>query len=136
MNIYKKAPHRRKAYIDRNWKPAQRKPVVNAARRLWVKEYKDKYIAREREEATDRNSELDKYNLWSRKQLSLNLIKDEFDYFVNASPTNLPADTTTLNQWLNPRNRAAYPSLYRIAIDILSIPPMSAKPEHIFLGAR
>ena len=30
----------------------------------------------------------------------------------------------------------AYPSLYRIAIDILSILPILAKPEYIFLGAR
>jgi hypothetical protein len=29
--------------------------------------------------------------------LSLNLIKDEFDYLINASPINLPADTTALN---------------------------------------
>jgi hypothetical protein len=130
------APHRRKAYIDRNWKPAWRKPVVDAARKLWVKEYKDKYTAEEGEEATDRNYELDEYDLWSRKQSSLNSIEDEFDHFINASPTNLPADTTALDWWLNPSNRVAYPSLYRMAIDILSIPPMSAEPERIFSGAR
>ena len=44
------APYRRKAYIDRNWKANWKKPVVNAARKLWVKEYKDKYASRAEEE--------------------------------------------------------------------------------------
>jgi len=50
------APYWRKAYIDRNWKATWRKPVVNAAQKLWVKEYKDKYMSRvEEEEAVTRD---------------------------------------------------------------------------------
>ena len=50
------APYWRKAYIDRNWKANWKKLVVNAARKLWVKEYKDKYASRaEEEEAIPRD---------------------------------------------------------------------------------
>ena len=131
------APHRRKAYINRNWKATWRKPVVAAARKLWVNEYKDKYKSRaEEEEAIARDQEPDEYDLWNKKQSVLNAIEDEFDHFINASPTNLPPGTTALDWWLNPSNRINYPSLYRMAIDILSIPPMSSEPERIFSGAR
>ena len=129
------APHRRKAYIDRNWKASWKKPVVNAARRLWVNEYKDKYASRVEEEAIARDQEPDEYDMWNRKQSILNTIEDEFEHFINASPTNLPAGTTALDWWLNPSNHIYYPSLYRMAIDVLSIPPMSAELERIFLVA-
>ena len=35
--------------------------------------------------------------MWNRKQSILNTIKDKFEHFINASPTNLPASTTALN---------------------------------------
>ena len=64
------------------------------------------------------------------------LIKDKFNRFINNPPIKLLNGTSALNWWLNPSNRISYPSLYRMAINILSIPPMSAKPKQIFLGAR
>lgn len=131
------APYRRKAYINRNWKASWRKPVVNAAWKLWVKEYKGKFSNKEAtQEASNRDQEPDEYDIWSQEQSTLHAIEDEFDYFINASPTNLPSGTTALDWWLNPSNHTNYPSLYRMAIDLLSVPPMSAKPERIFSGAR
>jgi hypothetical protein len=75
------------------------------------------------------------YDIWNKKQSVLNAIDDEFDYFINASPMSLPPGITALDWWLIPSNCASYLCLYRMAIDILSIPPMSAEPEYIFLGA-
>ena len=58
------APHQRKAYIDCNWKATWRKPVVDAAQKLWVNEYKGKYMSRgEKEEVIACNQEPNKYNL-------------------------------------------------------------------------
>jgi len=63
-----------------------------------MNKYKDKYKSRvEEEEAITRDQELNKYNLWNKKQSVLNAIKDKFNHFINASPTNLPSSTTTLN---------------------------------------
>lgn len=131
------APHRRKAYITRNWKASWRKPVIDAARKLWMTYYKDKFKAEATAgKASELGKEPDAYDLWDKKQSVLNLIEDEFDHFINASPVNLPQGTTALDWWLNPSNRTTYPCLYRMAVDILSIPPMSAEPERIFSGAR
>ena len=70
----------------------------------------------EEEEAITRDQEPDKYNLQNKKQSILNIIKDEFKHFINASPTNLPAGTTALNWSLNLSNQINYPALYRMAI--------------------
>ncbi len=43
------------------------------------------------------DQEFNKYNLWNKRQLILNTIEDEFKHFINASPTNLPANITALN---------------------------------------
>jgi hypothetical protein len=63
-----------------------------------VNKYKDKYTGRvEEEKAIAHNQEPDEYNLWNKRQLILNAIKDEFEHFINASPINLLAGTTALN---------------------------------------
>ena len=111
--------------------------MIDGAQKLWTIYYKDNF---EVEAAAGKASELgkepDAYDLWDKKQSVLNLIEDEFDHFINASPVSLPQGTTALDWWLNPSNRTTYPCLYRMAVDILSIPPMSAEPERIFSGAR
>lgn len=37
---------------------------------------------------------------------------------------------------MEPVHPAAYPNLHKMAIDILSIPAMSAEPERLFSGAE
>jgi len=131
------APHRRKAYIHRNWEEAWKKPVVDAARKLWRDHYKDRYEAEPSvQEASKPKKQPDAYDEWEKRQAVVISIKDEFDRFINDPPVKLPNGTSALDWWLNPSNRMSYPSLYRMAIDILSIPPMSAEPERIFSGAR
>src|SRR4051812_22051251 len=44
--------------------------------------------------------------------------------------------TTALEWWLRSEQQRDYPRLSRMAVDILSIPTMSAEPERIFSGAR
>lgn len=57
--------------------------------------------------------------------------EDELESFINGKPTSckLPLDW-----WLQHQNE--YPGLSRMAIDILSIPAMSADSERVFSGAR
>ena len=62
-----------------------------------MKEYKDKFNMEVVVEASNRNQEPDEYDIWSQEQLTLNIIDDEFKYFINASPISLPSRTTALN---------------------------------------
>lgn len=80
--------------------------------------------------------EPDEYDKFDQEQALLNAFHDEFDHFIKSAPIQLQKGYTSLDWWLQEANRAPYPSLSRMAIDILSIPPMSAEPERIFSGAR
>jgi len=131
------APHRRKAYIHRNWEEAWKEPIVTAARKLWIDHYRDRYEAEPRtQEASKSRRQPDAYDEWEKRQAVVISIGDEFDRFINDPHVKLPNNTSALDWWLNPSNRIVYPSLYCMAINILSIPPMSAEPERIFSGAR
>lgn len=130
------APHRRDAYLKREWKTDWKKKTIDATRRHWVNQYKDKYTADEILDSEDRNKEPDAYDLFERAH-AMNSFVDEFEHFINSPPlAKLPTGTSSLDWWLQPANRQAYPSLSRMAIEILSIPAMSAEPERIFSGAR
>jgi hypothetical protein len=101
-------------------------------------EYKDKYPAMsdDAEKVSGAEKEPDAYDLWDRDQASFDSLGDEFDRFVKGDPIPLLPGVKALDWWLQIDNRRMYPNLSRMAIDILSIPPMSAEAERIFSGAR
>jgi hypothetical protein len=129
------APHRRKAYLDRNWQADWVDNTVARAQAIWLSLYKDQFGA----EATYRHQaegmEPDEFDKWDQEQLILTSTKDEFERFILGDPTTL-GPHSTLDWWLLEINRSSFPCLSCMAIDILSIPPMSAEPERIFSGAR
>jgi hypothetical protein len=54
-------------------------------------------------------------------------VEDEYKNFIKAKPTLIQG--TALQWWLNLTYRADYPQLSQMAINILSIPSMSAEAE-------
>lgn len=61
---------------------------------------------------------------------------NELYRFIFADATALPEGYTSLQWWTEPTQRAEYPVLHHMAVDILSIPPMSDHAERVFSGAR
>lgn len=98
-------------------------------RKLWRKRYKDKVpIVHLWVESTK--------DLEERDQSTISQIGDEFDSFIDGNPVLLGERETSLSWWLEEVQRRTYPNLSRFAIDILSIPAMSAEPERVFSGCR
>jgi hAT family C-terminal dimerisation region len=62
--------------------------------------------------------------------------RDEFDTYISGSQTMLEGDTTAIQWWSWPFQREQFPRLSQLAIEILSIPGMSDKPERVFSGSR
>jgi len=60
--------------------------------------------------------------------------EDEFESYIKDSPINLPEDQTSVQWWA--QQTIQYPRLLKLAIQVLSIPGMSDKPERVFSGAR
>jgi hypothetical protein len=61
-------------------------------------------------------------------------IDNDLHFFINDRP--IRNTSTPLEWWCTTAQIKRYPRLSRMAIDILSIPPMSDKTERVFSGAR
>ena len=72
--------------------------------------------------------------LWNRTQANLARIKDEYASFVHSACCKI--SRAPYKWWAHPDQRQTYPNLSQMAIDLLSIPAMSAEPERVFSGAR
>jgi hypothetical protein len=59
---------------------------------------------------------------------------DEYETFTSQVPISI--DCSPLTWWLRDEQQGHYPNLSKMAVDILSIPAMSADPERVFSGAR
>ena len=62
--------------------------------------------------------------------------QDEFDNYISKNPIMLDSRTTAIQWWSQPIQRGRYPRLSQLAIEVLSIPGMSDKPERVFSGSR
>ena len=118
----------------RNWKRECIPRAIENVRTLWRKQYKDKAsIVHQSAKSTE---EPDEFDLWERDQSTFSQIGDEFDSFIDGNPVLLGERETSLSWWLEEVQRRTYPNLSQFAIDILSIPAMSAEPERVFSGCR
>ena len=61
--------------------------------------------------------------------------EDEYEDY-NSLESYDPGKRGALTWWCQDTQRQRWPRLSLIAIDILSIPPMSNEPERVFSGAR
>jgi len=62
--------------------------------------------------------------------------QDEFDNYISENPIPLDSHTTSFQWWNLPLQRTRFPRLSQLAMEVLSIPGMSDKPERVFSGAR
>ena len=109
---------------------------MSAARSLWA-DYNDRPIfSRPVQPEEGISKPLSKFQ---SLQLTLNVLEDhenedELEKFINGIPTHVTG--TALDWWAREEQRLEYPRLYQMALDILSIPPLSDKLEGVFSGVR
>jgi hypothetical protein len=128
-------PSRRKQYILRNWKKSWHKKAFTDVKKLWEAEYKNIEVSNT--SYTGPTTEPDEFDLMAREldvTTGPTVIEDEYEDFAENSPHAITR--TALDWWLEDAQRTKYPRLSQMAIDILSIPAMSAEPERVFSGAR
>ena len=127
-------PSRRKAHILKNWPGSWHRTAFNSVKALWEDNYKE--LPSEDPTSLELQPLPDEYELLARELdvvgASGNI--DEYETFTSQVPTSI--DCSPLIWWLRDEQKSHYPNLSRMAIDILSIPAMSADPERVFSGAR
>ena len=86
------------------------------------------------------SQELPELDAFDRIALSLRLgarpaSEDEYEDYNSQEPCN-PGKAGAFVWWCQDTQRQRWPRLSLMAIDLLSIPPMSDEPERVFSGAR
>jgi hypothetical protein len=81
------------------------------------------------------------YERWRQSQyakMQTHNMHSEFQRFIDSPVDSIgfTASYTVLDWWLEPCQRRTYPRLYRMAVEILSAPAMSAEAERVFSRAR
>lgn len=76
------------------------------------------------------------YIIWMRRQVRVQHdATDELERYLN-EPLLVENDRSAIEWWVMPEQRRRLPLLSTMAIDIYSIPAMSAEPERVFSGAK
>ncbi|EXU94461.1 hAT family dimerization domain protein, partial [Metarhizium robertsii] len=111
-------PSLRRSYLDKQWAALSTKNetpyienAVKATTSLW-----EKYKPQDGEaEGSSKRGELSSFDVFMQSVLQDNSTCDEFERFIKGD---------------------MYPNLQQFAIDVFTIPPMSAEPERLFSGGR
>lgn len=133
-------PSRRLAYIRQNWPESWHESALSAAQNIWITEYQGLPTSSEplrtmpppKKKRENQLSRLFEKTEVKKKAVATDL--DDLSLFYNAEPIEI--ECTPLAWWCRSEQRAHYPRLSQMAIDILSIPAESAEPERVFSGAR
>ncbi len=126
-------PSRRLNYIKKNWKKEWQRPAFTNVKKLW-ESYQERRIVDNLVPPFSNESVLDEYDKIARKHTVIDSDGDEYKKYTRE--TTIPIQTSTLDWWLIEERRIIWPRLSQMAIDILSIPAISDKPERVFSGAR
>ncbi|KAI8404246.1 hypothetical protein FOFC_15741 [Fusarium oxysporum] len=118
-------------YIQENWKEEWIEPSKKLIETLW-NEYKpmEPPLPLCEVPSTTTNEFLN----WRNKHLQPSLTMDEYERYCNSE--RVYGFTSALAWWLEETQQKTYPNLSKMAVDILSIPAMSAEPERLFSGAK
>lgn len=121
-------------YIDVKWNEAWVTAVLPKLQRLW----EERYATAEADHisySSEPTHEPDEYDILEQDLDVVQTSADNWASFIEADPTEI-STKTALKWWCQKQQRARYPRLSLMAIDILSVPAMSAEAERVFSGAR
>ena len=135
-------PDRRTAYIQKNWKPKWRKPILKKVQDLWVeyREASQPLPSNEQVQEEEEEQELDIFDQAKqdlRKGVICPASQDEYEDYISGDLyeyVGLKGQADALSWWCQPQQRSRWPRLSCMAIDILSMPAISTEPEQVFSG--
>jgi hypothetical protein len=137
-------PMFRTRYINLHWPKKWRAPALAKVKKLWER-YREAKIptltttpfSYEKQNQGEAAEPLDTYDRIkaSLKTVARPASEDEYEDY-NSHESYDPGTKGALAWWYQDTQRQRWPRLSLMAIDILSIPPMSDEPERVFSGAR
>jgi hypothetical protein len=135
-------PCQRTRYINTHWPKKYAKPALARVKKLW-EQYREEVIPPQAFSTfsyDNPSKEPKELNTFDQIALSLRSVarpasEDKYkDY--NSQDLYALRKKEALDWWCQDAQRQRWPRLSLMAIDILSIPPISDEPERVFSGAR
>ena len=131
-------------YLERTWDNEEWvKQAKDKVQGLWEREYKPGaplpiQPPNSTYSTPNTSKNPNSFNAWATKQrLSVvNTNMDEYTRYCQAEPVFDIENLDPRKWWQEPTQQRLYPNLSKMALDILSIPAMSADPERLFSGAK
>jgi hypothetical protein len=129
-------PSHKFEYIKRWWPEEWHETARHLLQTLWDSEYKP---ATTSTQSPPLPAPLRKPNKFlarmAERHAQTDVDFDELDQYLS-TPTVTNLSLKPISWWLEPTQQSTFPTLSRMAIDILSIPAMSAEPERLFSSAK
>lgn len=90
----------------------------------------------EQEEASERTTDPTSFEIFKHRNNVIKQSENDSTAVINAAPPKLAVGTTALDWWLRQAQRATYPALSKMVINVLAARPMSVESESVFCGSR
>jgi len=133
-------PSRKWKYLEKHWKAGWVKTAKSTVKNLWLKKYKTPTAATATSTSTstapttaDPANKKNEFLEWLAEQEDTSF-DDEYDRYCDMG--QIPGIKIGYKWWLEDTQQRRFPLLSKMALDILSIPAMSADPERLFSGAK
>lgn len=133
-------PTKKWSYFKR-WNPDWQPDMEAIMKMFWETTYRSGTGLATYASTTNSNSARETTNqffLWENQldEEQTTAVGDELDLYISYGLIPRKDGRTALDWWLEPEQRARFPLLSKMAIDIYSIPAMSSEPERVFSQAK
>lgn len=125
-----------------DWRDSWLQDSKRAVKKLWQEEYKDKqvpHIQLQRPQGdTDSETPENRFKTWSQKHTKVLEVIDEYDRYCREPVIEMDPDNPfdPRKWWIETTQRKMFPNLLQMALDLLSIPAMSAEVERLFSSCK
>ena len=123
-------------YLDKRWPKKWAKEAQKKVKDFWNTQYKLTVISLPQQPSEETSDESpNEFLAWFNADRPSLEDTDELECYL-AQPTLPKISNSAREWWLESAQCHMFPNLSRMAIDLLSIPAMSAEPERLFSGAK
>ncbi len=129
-------PSHRKHYFDHHWTGEEeqwKELMIANVKKVWEEEYKPHLSTQAQQQQIARQPSIVEQYL--RQAQMPRIDHDEFDSYISGIRTDFGASSHDCIPWLRSRQNL-YPGITQYALDLLSIPAMSAELERVFSSAK
>ena len=130
-------PSHRKHYFDHHWTGNEeqwKELIIANVKKVWEQEYKPLAPTQAQQQQQVEQQQPSIIEQYLQQAQMPQIVGDEFDSYINSIQTNFGTPHDCI-PWL--RSRAnLFPGITQHALDLLSIPAMSAELERVFSSAK